>query len=189
MTQLHKSQEGLGVTRLLMVLSSISPIFIIWAILGNCLIPEHYFITLCVLLIFVPNFILWWRIRTARKHKDERNLTIGKSEDYRHHLLVYLFAMLLPFYSQEFASWREFVAVFVALTFIVFLFWHLNLHYLNLIFAIQRYRIYTVSPLNSENPYSGRENWVIITKRLHLSSGEQITALRVTDTLYLEVDT
>ena len=48
---------------------------------------------------------------------------------------LYLFAMLLPFYSQDLGSWRYLGASFAALAFIVFLFWHLNLHYMNLLFA------------------------------------------------------
>jgi len=38
--------EGLKTARLLMVLSSVSPLFILWAIRGNSLIPDHYFISL-----------------------------------------------------------------------------------------------------------------------------------------------
>ena len=34
--------EGLKTARLLMVLSSILPLFILWAIRGNRLIPDHY---------------------------------------------------------------------------------------------------------------------------------------------------
>ena len=38
--------EGLKAARVLMVLSSISPLFILWAIRGNNLIPDRWFITL-----------------------------------------------------------------------------------------------------------------------------------------------
>jgi len=46
-----KSREGLRVARLLMVLSSISPLFILWAIRGNTLIPDRYFIAFCALMV------------------------------------------------------------------------------------------------------------------------------------------
>ena len=42
--------EGLKTARLLMVLSSISPLFILWAIRGNSLIPDHYFVGFCALM-------------------------------------------------------------------------------------------------------------------------------------------
>ena len=69
--------EGLKVARLLMVLSSISPLFILWAIRGNSLIPDLYFIAFCLLMVVAPNGFLWLRLRTARRDKDKRDLTIG----------------------------------------------------------------------------------------------------------------
>ena len=54
--------EGLKVARLLMVLSSISPLFIIWAIRGTRLIPDLYFVSGCILLVIVPNLFLWLRM-------------------------------------------------------------------------------------------------------------------------------
>ena len=111
MTRLLNSghHEGLKVARLLMVLSSISPLFILWAIRGNSLIPDLYFIAFCLLMVVAPNGFLWLRLRTARKNKDKRDLTIGKADDHRDHMLVYLFAMLLPFYSEDLGSWRYLV--------------------------------------------------------------------------------
>jgi hypothetical protein len=122
-------REGLKAARLLMVLSSISPLFILWAIRGNSLIPDRYFIAFCALMVLVPNAFLWLRMRTAKKQADKRELTVGTADDHRDHILVYLFAMLLPFYSEDLGSWRYLGASFAALAFIVFLFWHLNLHY------------------------------------------------------------
>jgi hypothetical protein len=39
----------------------------------------------------------------------------------------------LPFYSEDFGSWRYLGSSATALTFMVFLFWHLKLHYMNLV--------------------------------------------------------
>lgn len=111
--------EGLATARLLMVLSSISPLFILWAIRGNCLIPNVYFIGFCVLMVLVPNTFLWVRIRTAKRQSDKRELTVGIAEDHRDHILVYLFAMLLPFYSEDLNNWRDLGATIAALAFIV----------------------------------------------------------------------
>ena len=58
--------EGLKAARLLMVLSSISPLFILWAIRGNSLVPDRWFIGFCILMVIVPNAFLWLRIRTAK---------------------------------------------------------------------------------------------------------------------------
>ncbi len=171
---------------MLMVLSSISPLFILWAIRGNSLISDHFFVTFCVFMVLGPYAFLLLRIRMAKRQADRRELTIGKADDHRDHILVYLFAMLLPLYAATLGTWRDFGAVLVALVFIIFLFWHLNLHYTNLLFALLGYRIFTVYPPVDGNPLTGRIRQVIITRRVALSSGERLIVYRLSDTVYME---
>ena len=117
-----------------MVLSSLSPLFVLLAIRGNAVLSDIWFVTGCTLMTLLPNGFLWLRIARARSDKDERSLVAGASEDHRGHVLVYLFAILLPFYQQELESVRDLVAMGLALIFIVYLFWYLNLHYMNIFF-------------------------------------------------------
>lgn len=180
--------EGLKAARLLMVLSSISPLFILWAVRGNSLIPDSYFVAFCALMVIVPNAFLWLRLRTARKQADKRELTVGMADDHRDHILVYLFAMLLPFYSEDIGTWRDVGATLAALAFVVFLFWHLNLHYMNLLFAAFGFRIFTVYPPADGNPLTGKTRQAVITRRVSLVPGERLVAYRLSDTVYLEVD-
>jgi hypothetical protein len=180
--------EGLKAARLLMVLSSISPLFILWAIRGNSLIPDYWFIGFCTLMVVVPNAFLWLRIRIAKKQSDKRELTVGTADDHRDHILVYLFAMLLPFYSEDLGTWRDLGATVAALAFIVFLFWHLNLHYMNLIFAVRGLRVFTVYPPADGNPLTGKTRQAVITRRVSLEPGERLVAFRLSDTVYLEAD-
>ena len=183
-----KRSEGLKAARLLMVLSSISPLFILWAIRGNSLVPDRWFITFCALMVVVPNVFLWLRIRVAKKQGDKRELTVGAADDHREHILVYLFAMLLPFYSEDIGHWRDLGATVVALAFVVFLFWHLNLHYMNLLFAVLGFRVYTVYPPADGNPVTGKTRYAVITKRVSLAPGERLVTYRLSDTVYLEVE-
>ena len=178
--------EGLGFARLLMVLSSLAPLFLLMAIRGNSVIPEWQFTTGCSGLAVLPSVFLWWRVRTARNAEDTRALTIGATEDHRSHVLVYLFATLLPFYREEIGSYRDLLAMCVALGLIVFLFWRLNLHYMNLFFAAVGYRVFTVAAHEDGNRYGGRESFVLITKRKQLRSGETVVAYRLSNTVYLE---
>ncbi|MBK6660060.1 MAG: hypothetical protein IPG43_18795 [Proteobacteria bacterium] len=180
--------EGLKAARLLMVLSSISPLFILWAIRGNCLVQDRYFIGFCALMVLLPNAFLWLRARTAKRNNDRREVTIGTSDDHRDHILVYLFAMLLPFYSEDLGTLRDLAATLAALSFIVFLFWHLNLHYMNLAFAVLGYRVFTVYPPADGNPLTGRARCAVITRRINLSPNEKLTTYRLSDTVYLEVE-
>src|SRR5579885_2863579 len=103
----RRHSEGLKAARLLMVLSSISPLFILWGIRGNSLIPDRYFLTFCALMVVLPNIFLWMRVKTARKLQEKREIVVGAAEDHRDHLLVYLFAMLLPLYAIDFRAWRD----------------------------------------------------------------------------------
>jgi hypothetical protein len=178
--------EGLKIARLLMVLSSISPLFVLWAIRGSKLVPDSYLLSLCALMVILPNFFLRVRIETAKKHQVKSELVVGSAEDHRDHLLVYLFAILLPFYPIDTGTWRDFAALLAALGFVVFLFWHLNLHYMNLLFAIGGYRVFTILPPKDDNPVSGRASLVLITPRTDVLQGDRIIAYRLSDTVFFE---
>jgi len=185
----RQHHEGMKTARLLMVLSSISPLFILWAIRGNDLIPDRYFLTFCTLMVVVPNAFLWLRVRTTKKLQERREISVGQADDHREHLLVYLFAMLLPLYAANLNTWRELGAALAAFGFIVFLFWHLNLHYMNLVFAAAGYRVFTIYPPADNNPLSVKASVVLITRRVTIVTGEQLTVYRLSDTVYLEIDT
>lgn len=182
----RRNTEGLKIARLLMVLSSISPLFILWAIRGTSLIPDCYLLSFCAAMVIAPNAFLWVRIQTARRLKETRELVIGSAEDHRDHLLVYLFTMMLPFYAAGLGTWRDLSAALVALSFIVFIFWHLNLHYMNILFAAIGYRVFTIYPQPDENPFSGKVSRVLITRRISIVPGERIVAHRLSDTVFFE---
>jgi len=95
--------------------------------------------------------------------------------------------MLLPLYAMPLDTWRAVATVIEALGFIVFLFWHLNLHYMNILFAVRGYRVFTIYPPEDENPLSGRAGQVLITRRALLSSYDRIVAYRLSNTVYIEM--
>lgn len=170
-----------------MVLSSISPLFIFWAIRGSKLIANSYFIAGCIVMVVIPNAFLFLRLTTARKQKDMREIVVGRAEDHRDHLLVYLFALLLPFYATSLGDWREFSATLVAVSFIVFLFWNLNLHYMNVLFAALGYRIFTIYPPQDDNPFTGNETVVLVTRRATITKGQRIVPYRLSNSVYWEI--
>ena len=186
-------KEGLHLPRLLMVLSSMSPLFLLWAIRGNCPILNSCFIQVCDTFVLfnlgmtvAPTLFLMWWMRRAQRQKDQHERVAGHTEDHSSHILVYLFAILLPIYQEDLESLRELAATIVALMFITYLFYRLNLHYINFLFVIQDYHVFTVSSPPDDNPYSGKETFVLITHRRFLSAGECIYAYRLSNSVYLE---
>ncbi len=179
-------KEGLPVARLLMVLSSLAPLFILWAIRGNKIIPDTYFIGICMLMAIIPTTVLFWRIYVATKDREIRELPIGEFEDNRGHVFLYLFTILLPFYSEESASYRDLAAMIVALAFIVFIFWRFNLYYMNIIFAVLKYQIFMVSLPRDYNIHSGKENIILITHHRYLRANDRLHVYRLSNTVYLE---
>ena len=179
-------QEGLRVLRIILVLSSLAPLFLLWAIRGVALLPDLYFVPGCSFLAIVPTLILLVRERVARRDQDSRELEVGTAEDHRGHVLVYLFAILLPFYRQDVECWREFAALLVALVFIIYLFWHLNFHYMNVLFALRGYCVFTVHPPQQENQFANMDCWILITRRRSLAPGQRIVGLRLSNSVYVE---
>jgi len=168
-----------------MVVASLSPLFLLWAVRGIPRISDWVLIPACIGLIIVPNLILLGRLLLARKANDVQAKIVGVAEDHRDHLLVYLFALLLPLWDASLGDARNIAAALVALVFIVFLFWHMNLHYMNLAFALFNYHVYSIHPPQSSG-VSSDEVFVLITKRTALSEGTEISAYRISNSVFLE---
>ncbi|ESX41130.1 hypothetical protein X762_30325 [Mesorhizobium sp. LSHC426A00] len=71
----------------------------------------------------------------------------------------------------------------IAFLFIMFLFWHMRLHYMNLIFALWGYRIFTVEA-RSGTTQKDRESerlvtYAVISRRHYLVDGEPLTGYRL----------
>ena len=179
-------KEGLTFVRLMMVLSSLWPLFVLWAIRGTKLIPDCYAIVFCVLLIAVPSGSFALRILLVKKNREMRVLKAGDSEDNTNHVLVYLIAILLPLYQDDLETYRDLTATFVALLIIAILIYHLNFHYMNMYFVMSGFRLYKVYPSRESNSFTGQEPFILISKRRHIASNLSIRAYRLSDTVYLE---
>ena len=181
-------RQGLGFVRLMLVLSSLCPLFLLWAIRGTKLVPDIYFVAFCLLMALIPTLLLLCRFRVAINNSDEKDINIEEWNDHRVQVLTYLFAMLLPFYREELSTCRDMLAMAAALLFIIVLFYRLNLLYINFLFILFGYRIYEVPPSqsNKENPYARKEPIILITKRRSLPAVKIVKTLRIVDFVYLE---
>ena len=178
---------GLPIARLLMVIGSLAPLFVLWAIRGDPEIPNCYWIGGCLGLAIIPNLVLMWRWRIAQRRNDHRVIVVTSARDQSEHLLVYLFAMLLPLYTANLANVRELSSAITAFVFIVFLFWHMDLHYMNITFAVLGYRVYTIV---MKSPTGSPKGAVVLLSKRHLPppADASIDGLRISDTVFVERD-
>ena len=189
-----RPREGLGFFRFLMVLGSMAPLFIFLAIRGvpiidsKPLFSDTIYCILCLLVVALPAFVLAIRIWIAGRNKDTKELVVGNATDHRDHLIAYLFAVVIPLYQNNYTTLRDVLAAFAVLCFILFLFVYMNLHYMNLVFALAGYRVYTVETEDKTNPFSGRRSFILITKRYSLHSQQKINARRISDTVFIEYE-
>jgi hypothetical protein len=59
--------ERLRFVRLMMVLSSLTPLFLLWAVRGMQPIPDNWLVAACAVLIVVPNVVLYTRVSIAKR--------------------------------------------------------------------------------------------------------------------------
>lgn len=159
----------------------------LWAIRGNDFIPDKLLVPACLFLVAIPNAILIRRRNTVRREKATKELIVGQAEDHRDHLIVYVFTILIPIYGLSPDSWRDIYATGTVLLLIMFIFWHLNLHYMNIVFALMGYRVFTIHPPEESNSVSGKQTVALITNRAHISGGEKIIAYRLSNTVFWEM--
>jgi|SRR5579864_2400443 len=174
-----QSREGLPFVRLMMIVSSFSPLFVLWAVRGMEPIPDKWLVVASLTLIVVPNAVLWARLNVAKSRGDKHTLQIETADDHRDHLLVYLFAMLIPLFD-ALGKPRDYAATILALVFVIFLFWHLNLHYMNILFALFGYRVFTIRSSPSGQPI------VLLTQRSNINPNSKLQAFRLSNTVFIE---
>lgn len=178
-----KADEGLELTRFILVWSSLSPVFVLWAIRGVDAIQDKYWIPICVGLFLLPTLILWAILRQARKAENTKTIHISSAKDQREHLLTYLFAMLIPLFDANTDGMRDLTAVSLAFIFVMFLFWHMRLHYMNLFFAMWGYRIFTVeAKIGTTEKDRTRDRFVtyaVISRRHFIPDDDALTGYRL----------
>ncbi len=184
--------EGLGFVRLVLVWSSLSPVFLLWSIRGVDAVDDAVWIPTCLVLFVLPTVILYWVFSRARKSENVKTIDVVSARDQREHLLTYLFAMLIPLFDVNLGGVRDIVAVAFALAFVMFLFWHMRLHYMNLIFAIWGYRIYTVEAKIGTKERDREQprlvTYAVISRRHYLPEGLALTGYRLGGNVLVDKD-
>ena len=183
-----KAYENLKFMRLLMVVGSFSPLFILIAARGSEIINNYILILICFILIIFPNLILQRRIHIIKKNKQNvQDIKPINVTDQGEAIIIYLFAMLIPLFEADLNSLRGLISIIIAIIFLIFVFWKLNLHYINIFFTLFGYSVFVVE----KEKFSGggkkeRIKIVLLSKKELLSQGRLIQAYRISDTVYIE---
>ena len=177
--------EGLRFARFLMVLASFWPLFVLWAIKGGFpLVPHGVWASVCLGFAIFPNLILWARYTLARTSNDTRTIRVLSARDQREHVIVYLFAVLLPLFDASQDTVWDLAALIFALFVVLAVFYNLNLHYLNLAFAFRGFRCFTVvTETLGTGLESERELVVLLSRQSDLREGDEVTAVRVSNSV------
>lgn len=168
-----------------MVLSGMSPVFVLWAIRGTTLIPDIFFYTICFAFAVLPNLGLIGIATHARARARERTVTVGIVNDRREEVITYLFAMLLPFYTADLNSWPNLWATVTAFILVVFLFWLLNLHHLNLLVVAFGYHCYEIISPESSSPASRMQSFTLLSKEPAFRRNANVGVYVITNSVFL----
>lgn len=170
--------------RLVLVLACMAPLFILMAIRGVGLVPWEFYFPAFIGLALIPNLILMGRIIIAVKNNDRKRIRVMNSTDNREQLITYVFAMLLPLFQSSVSTEQELYATLCALLFVVYIFGHMELYYMNFFFALAGYRILSIRPDFASGNLS--VSHVLITKRSTIPVAQDINPIRITDFLLFD---
>lgn len=161
----------MGLVRFLLIWSSLSPVFLLWALRGTAAVADKIFVPVCIGLFAVPSLILWLLWRRNVDTGNVRTIEIRVTQNPQDHLLTYLFAMLLPLWQGGLGTPRDIYATLFALVLVLFVFWHMGLHYMNVFFAVRGYRVFTVQAGDTADDNQGFVTYAVISKRSHIPAG------------------
>ena len=174
--------EG-GVLRFVFILSSISPVFFVSIFQTPKFVDQFYWsLTFSVLFLF-PNLLMGLRWILAKRKNLTSVYNITKSEDGREHVFTYLFALIIPFFSEEIDSLFKLISFIFLMVFVVFIFWHMRLHYLNLIFALAGYKVLNIRVRSHPGAHSSvaERRYILLSKDEDVEAGERLRCVRLSN--------
>jgi len=180
MINVQKNKEGLPVVKFMMLLSSLAPLFILVGIRGMDNIISYRLLWVIIgLLLIIPFSVLMLRVYLSKRNDDKYTVNIKGNRLNKEYLFTYLFTVLLPLYSVTITNEKEFFAILFAVFFVVFVLWNLNLHFVNIFFALKGYKVYTLPQQDSA---------VLLTTRNYLDDKlSTITAHRLSNSVFIEL--
>jgi hypothetical protein len=180
------AKEGFPGLRLAFVLGSFAPLFLLWAARGLPFVSYIAGWSIAGFVVAIPHGLLAMRLSRAMKNNDVSHLKVLVCKDQSETALAYILSMILPLVGTAMDQWKEFLSTMGMFLLVFFVAWRLNNYYINIVFAIAGYRVYTIYPPNEDDGITGRIPLVLMTRRRHLTVGQNIDAYRISNTVFLE---
>lgn len=176
-----KTTEGVPIVKFMMLLSSMSPLFVLIGIKGlNNVISDMSLWVVIGLIIGIPHAILAFRLIRAKKSNDIFTVNVKNAVNNKEYLFTYLFTVLLPLYSVSISATRDIWAISAAICFVLFVLWNMNLHFINLMFALMGYRVFILEEYNAA---------ILLTKRTKIvDSIQNINVYRLSNSVFIELN-
>ncbi|MES2154431.1 MAG: hypothetical protein V4510_04775 [bacterium] len=194
MRRIEHRQRTLGLFRAMLVVSSFSPVLLVWALRGMPAAPSIRLgswhldgawaaasgVSLAIMFPLTIVVVRWLR---AAKERSYSTFTFERVEDDRAQVFDYLVAVLLSMFFVDVATERGLLAGLTGLLLVIWIFMFLGLHHVNLPLSFRGYRIYMGWPSNS----GARTVPVVVLCRLGPPpTGQPLRLLRLDDHLFVE---
>lgn len=175
-----KEEQGLPFVKFMMLLGSLAPLFVLVGVRGMDEVISYQFLWVIIgLLLLIPFGFILIRLKIAKKVDDRHEINVNESKLNKEYLFSYLFTVLLPLYSVNVTNPKEFAAIIIAILFVIFILWNLNLHFINFFFALKGYKVYTLP-----NERGG----ILLSTRPHISdTTTKISAHRLGSSVFIEL--
>jgi len=172
-------REGLPFIKLMMLLSSMAPLFILIGLGGvnNEVIPEFKLWLLITFIVIFPYICLFTRLVFAKKANDVMTIDTSSATNNKDYLFTYLFTVLLPLYGFSINSNRDAIALGFALLIVLFVLWNMNLHFINIIFAIDGYKVFTIPAMDGA---------ILLSNRHSVSNFSDLMVHRLSNSVFIE---
>lgn len=172
-------REGLPFIKLMMLLSSMAPLFVLVGLRGISVtvISETKLWGIIAGMVVIPYLFLWLRLILSKNARDIITIDASSSSNNKDYLFTYLFTVLLPLYSFTISSNRDAIALAFALLIVLFVLWNMNLHFINIIFAFGGYKVFTIPEMDGA---------VLLTTRHSLSNANQLLVHRLSNSVFIE---
>ncbi len=133
-----------------------------------------------IISIIAPYLILRLRIYRSVKSNDTFLLNVTEVKSNKEYLFTYLFTVLLPLYSVAITNKRDFSAMIVAICFVIFVLWNMNLHFINILLALQGYKVYTIE---------SHDCAVLLTRRVRFAADlKELKVHRLSNSVFIELN-